>query len=411
MDLTAIAVRVAQASPFVAGAVPVIQGRVLVVDGDGLAYYCAGNDDTTIGEARSRATDKVRSAMQAVGAESALIVLTGRSSHKGHRYAIARRVPYQSKRSGERPKNWQAMREWLESPTSDAAWKSTIVYEAEADDVLAFYAETEKDCVIYSDDKDMRMLPGLHLDWRTHRQTIVKRGEWAVVTDDEVYGRKWFWLQVLQGDSADSIPGLPHFKDGVYTAGIKRGQEKLSKVGPATAAKILANVHSDMGAMLEVQRLYQGTYGDRWLVELAEQGILLWLRRDSNSHWGDVFLDGAPFAPLRNHADFVAAYAEISARVSEPESYGTTEAEDDGSGDGALIAADIARDALRTVQATVLADERSARSLPPDGGDPSDAAPGVQLGARQDRECVQAVRRTQPQCVFAWGVHLHHASR
>mgnify|MGYP003537285249 FL=1 len=98
MDLTALAARVAQASPFVAGAVPVIQGRVLVVDGDGLAYYCAGNDDTTIGEARSRATDKVRSAMQAVGAESALIVLTGRFSHKGHRYAIARRVPYQSKR-------------------------------------------------------------------------------------------------------------------------------------------------------------------------------------------------------------------------------------------------------------------------------------------------------------------------
>ena len=95
------------ASPMTNNSVPV-ERRVLLVDGDGLAYYCAGNDETSIGEARARLIEKVKGAQRACGAEDVRILLTNSGSHKGHRYAIARVKPYQGQRvNSRRPKNWR----------------------------------------------------------------------------------------------------------------------------------------------------------------------------------------------------------------------------------------------------------------------------------------------------------------
>jgi len=73
----------ALASPM--GAVPVTPNRMLLVDGDGLAYYCAGKDDTDIGTARFNLAAKIRSAATLIGADRVLVLLTTSGRHKGQR--------------------------------------------------------------------------------------------------------------------------------------------------------------------------------------------------------------------------------------------------------------------------------------------------------------------------------------
>ena len=150
------------------GAVPITPNRILLVDGDGLAYYCAGKDDTDAGEARRSLVRKVKSAAGFVGAERVVVLLTASNSHKGHRYAIARVKPYQGQRAGSRrPKNWEALRNYMESSEFPFEVDSTTV--AEADDLFGWYSHTFPDVVIYTQDKDMRMLPGLHFNLGQHR--------------------------------------------------------------------------------------------------------------------------------------------------------------------------------------------------------------------------------------------------
>jgi hypothetical protein len=308
----------ANASPMAAGSVPLIPKRTLLVDGDGLAYYCAGNDDTDAGEARQRLIDKVRGAARIVGAERIIILLTASGSHKGHRYAVARVKPYQGQRANSRrPKNWQVLRDYLHSGSTPFEVEATVT--AEADDLFGWWAYNyPDDVVIYTQDKDMRMLPGMHLDWVSHRVHTVEYTKALLVErelmynvvpkdsvfNDKQYGHKWFWLQMLHGDTADNIPGLPK----VELAG------KLKPVGEVTAAKFLAGVDS---LPHTVAAYYTTYYGDRWLVEMLEQAVLLWMRRVPES-WDDCVNPGGPLAVFNDgEIVFAKAYAEIEQRVRE----------------------------------------------------------------------------------------------
>lgn len=321
----------ASASPTASGSVPIIPGRVLLVDGDGLAYYCAGNDDTDAGTARQNLIDKVKGAARQVGAERIVILLTGSGSNKGWRYAIARVKPYQGQRAdARRPKNWQALRDYLTSGFCAFEVESTVT--AEADDLFGWYAYNfPDDVVIYTQDKDMRMLPGRHLDWVSHRihtvgytktMCIQRELMYNIVPIDSVfndvqYGHRWFWLQMLHGDGADNIPGLP-------LATIKYGGSavdpsfKLNKVGEAAAKKILA-AHSDLSLVDTVALAYRSYYGERWLAEMLEQACLLWMRRVP-SDWDDCLNPGGPMACFNDgEQEFAKAYFEIEHRIRTAE--------------------------------------------------------------------------------------------
>lgn len=319
MSYAAAIAAAAGASPMGGVSVPVVPHRTLLVDGDGLAYYCAGNDDTDAGEARTRLVDKVKSAARTVGAEHIVVLLTAGGSHKGHRYAIARVKPYQGQRSNsKRPKNWQALRDFMTSGDFPFTKESTAV--AEADDLFGWWAYNyPDDVVIYTQDKDMRMLPGWHLDWVSHRMHKVEYSLTASrdalrmfnvqVHDSEFnekqYGPKWFWLQMLHGDTADNIPGLPKYQasKGVF-----------KPVGEVTAGKLI-NVAPT--AVDSVVGAYKSYYGERWLVEMMEQACLLWMRRNPTM-WDDCIYDAGPMASFNDGSpEFMKAYAEIETRVRE----------------------------------------------------------------------------------------------
>lgn len=272
MDTTrvaALAARVVEAGATTAPAVlDTVKGRVLLIDGDGLAYSCAGNDDTSPGYARHRLLSRVNELIRACGAETVEMHLTTPGSNKRHRYAVATVRPYQQQRGNkQRPKNWQFLRDLLQSP--GFGWTTQSWSDREADDGVAYAATLYDDPVICSADKDFRMIPGLHLDTTTLELTRLNPGDYEVVGENgKLYGFKWFLLQLLQGDTADNIPGLPFFMDG---------DGKRKRVGPKTAETALGTSLTFEDGLIDVVILYRGYYGEEWADRLVEQAALLWL--------------------------------------------------------------------------------------------------------------------------------------
>lgn len=281
-----------------------VAGRVLLVDGDALAYCCAGNDDTPSGLARRNALDKIECAARAAGASSVKLLVTGGASHKGHRYAIARVKPYQGKRdNGRRPKNWQFLRTLIEQDP-----RAVITDTLEADDLFHINSVTygHDNVAILTQDKDMRMVPGWHLHWDNLSLLKVNPDTWELHANDKLYGRKWFWMQMLHGDTADHIPGLPKYikPDG-----------KAALCGEVTAAKLLAPATDEQAAAHIVADLYRGFYGDQWAVAMLEQACLLWMRRSDrlfDCTWPGGPLDNLDF---EHTADYSAAVSELRSRL------------------------------------------------------------------------------------------------
>ena len=257
----------------------VVPGRVLIVDGDYLAYNMAGNDETEPGKARGNLLNRLHNMKVMGGCESITVHLTASGSTKADRYVIAATVPYQNKRSGRRPKNWAYLREFMEGYTGDK-FSVKVWGTREADDGMAYHAMilgVDKACIA-TRDKDLRMVPAHHLDWQTYQ--LIRLGDEFEVTgvNGLLYGPKWFWTQCLQGDDADDIPGLPRY---VPPSG------KPQKVGEVTAAKFLKVAKSNAEAFTTVAALYRTYYNERWPDQLAEQMALLWIRRDKFAELDD----------------------------------------------------------------------------------------------------------------------------
>jgi len=103
------------------------------------------------------------------------------------RYAIY--PEYKSnRRKYRRPAGYNALREW-----AIEAWSALTLPNVEGDDVLGVMAE-EGD-VIVSRDKDLRTIPGLHLDG----EGIIEVNQWEADFN--------FYTQVLTGDATDGYPG------------------------------------------------------------------------------------------------------------------------------------------------------------------------------------------------------------
>lgn len=258
----------------------VVPGRVLLVDGDYLAYYCAGNDECEPGRARQNAIGRIESMKAAAGCERVVVHLTSPGSDKGGRYIIATVKPYQGKRGGGHPKNWAYLREWMEGYKGDLFTTKTWGTR-EADDGLAYHAAVlgVDKAVIATADKDLRMVPAWHLSWREYTMTRLDQ-EFAIVGDDgKLYGHKWFWMQVLQGDGADDIPGLPKY----VTL-----DDKAKAMGEKTAEKFLAEATNDKEAITVVAALYRTFYKEEWPDRLVEQMALLWMRRDRDAQIEDL---------------------------------------------------------------------------------------------------------------------------
>lgn len=269
-------------------AATVVAGRTLLVDGDYLAYYAAGNDQTPPGRARQNALDKLAAFQYMTGAEKVVLHLTDNASNKGWRYLCATVWEYQAQRTGRKPKNWRSLRDWMET-YDGTAFKVKNWTDREADDGMAYHAAVLGPtlAVVATADKDMRMFPGIHVDWKSYDITHVDTDEFRVWGDNgKLYGRAWFWQQMLQGDTADNIPGLPKYW---------KPNGKLGPIGEKTAEKIILATDSNEEAEDIVSEHYSAYYKEEWADRMAEQATLLWMRTGRTASvldWLQVLAEG-----------------------------------------------------------------------------------------------------------------------
>ena len=149
---------------------------------------------------------------------------------------------YKSNRRGTRkPVGYKALLDWVREEM-----KGVIRPRCEADDSLGILATTPENignCIIVSDDKDLKTIPGqLYRPSNDELMTITQ--------EDADY---FFYTQTLTGDATDNIPGLkgvgpktaekllgnrPHW-GAVEQAFIKAGQTKEDAIHQARLVRIL----------------------------------------------------------------------------------------------------------------------------------------------------------------------------
>lgn len=306
IDVAAIAKVAAAAAPMPMAAPPVDSKRVVHIDGDYAAYFCAGGDDMDPQTARWALMKRIENARVRSGSIKAIVHLTTGRSTKADRFLIATVQNYQEQRKHHRPKNWPILRELMDNYQGDKfevkQWDTR-----EADDGMAYVAtwaaQFGHDAVIHTADKDMRMLPGVHLTWEDFNIVPVPSGTFNLIgCDGLVYGHKWFWLQMLQGDGADNIPGLPQ---------IANAKGNFVQCGKARAVEALAHAENNEDAYRIVSGAYSAYYGDEWRDRFVEQAALLWLRTDRHAMIGD-FMQIMPVSDALN-----AAVGRMQDRVYE----------------------------------------------------------------------------------------------
>jgi len=280
-----------------------VDERVVHIDGDYLAYRCAGGDECPPGIARKNVREKVEALREMSGARRALVHLSMPGGTKGERFLIATVKPYQGQRSGGRkPVNWDMLRTYLEThdPKLNPAFSVARWRDREADDGFAVASnvpDPTHTVAIASPDKDMRMLAGLHIDFHDYTLTVVPKGTYELLGpyNGLVYGHKWFWLQMLQGDTADHIPGLP-----LYFG---------KKIGEKGALAALKGTTCNEEAFEVVSGGYREHYGDEWADRFVEQASLLWLRHGRQAYLHD-FVRVVPLT-----SDIEAAAKRLQKRV------------------------------------------------------------------------------------------------
>lgn len=278
----------------------VVPGRVVLIDGDYLAYFASGGDNMRVDISRRVAVDRMHAVRELSGAERVELHLSARASTKGERFLIATTQPYQGQRkAGRRPKNWEAVREFLENADESLLRARRVSWmDREADDGFAAAALTARNpaevVVHHTADKDMRMLPGLHLAWTDYARTEVPKGAYEVIGphDGKVYGTKWFWMQMLTGDTADFIPGL-------------------AGVGEKRASAALLGTTCNGEAYEVVEALYQEAKGEAWADYFVEQAGLLWLRKTHHPH------DFLRVLPEHGQAAIMNAVRRMNANIKE----------------------------------------------------------------------------------------------
>lgn len=130
----------------------------------------------------------------------------------------------------------------------------------EADDLLRIWAYECQHAgvpyIVVSIDKDLKCIPGKHLN--------IKKNEFLDI--DEEYATRFFYQQLLKGDSTDNIPGIPG-------------------VGEVKAEKVLKHCKTEEEMQEVVVDQYMQFYDKDWLQYLLSNGKMIYLQRYVNDYF------------------------------------------------------------------------------------------------------------------------------
>lgn len=190
-----------------------------------------------------------------------------------YRKTLAKLIPYKEGRVGKhRPVFEREVREYVLQE-----WKSrTPMNGQEADDIMGTL-QTD-DSVICTVDKDLDMIPGKHYNYVTDEKYETHDGQELYLEEHTTPsgkkskklkggGIKWFYAQMLLGDSADDIP-------------------HMDKYGPVKVCNLLKDAKTEEEMLKVVQDAYKrdGHTIKGWVTDgeyeyLSELADLLWIQR------------------------------------------------------------------------------------------------------------------------------------
>lgn len=170
-------------------------GNLALIDGDVLIYSVGfGSEDVSLAFACSRLSRTVDDLVfKDAGCRRYEGYLTVSGSTYRHDLAVT--AVYKGTRSSPRPKHYAGLRKYAEEVLG-----FIILPNCEADDAVGIRstAMAADRPVLIHVDKDLDMLPGVHMNTRTR--------EWFEVTPHE--GMLTLYRQIIMGDRTDNIVGV-----------------------------------------------------------------------------------------------------------------------------------------------------------------------------------------------------------
>lgn len=274
-----------------------VQGRVAHIDADFMSYQVSAETKDeldgikprrTLDQMKYNAEQGLKHLMKQCGATSYVAHITPSGSNKGGRADFAMTKEYQANRADKiKPEYLNVIRGWI-----GESLPSAVHLDCEADDGMTMANQAAYDkgesplSVIVSKDKDLRMGIGLHWDFSDDCLVDVDDSFGSLWLDNTTkstkvlgWGTHFFWAQVLMGDTADNIAGLPKVMI----------DDKIKQCGPVTAYNLLKDCKTDLECFALVKKLYSesphkwtnwrdGTE-TTWNQHLVGDMKLLWMRR------------------------------------------------------------------------------------------------------------------------------------
>jgi DNA polymerase-1 len=159
-----------------------------LLDGDIYAYRCASSaENEEVFIALSRVDAMINTTLDELGVDDYRIFTTGKGNF---RYEI--NPEYKANRKDKPRAKWEiATKNYLADQ-----WDAEVIDGMEADDALGIYQG--KNTIICTIDKDLNQIAGWHYN-------PVKKEKYYI---EEEEGIRFFWKQVLMGDSIDGVRGV-----------------------------------------------------------------------------------------------------------------------------------------------------------------------------------------------------------
>ena len=223
-----------------------------IIDGDVLVYMAMWKADN-LEDAKSTLNELVTDMLNSLFTKDYVMAIGGPDNF---------RLDLYSEYKGNRKKAKDTRPDWFDDLKSYAGTlEGAIVTDnCEADDMVRIWAiecdEAGINRVVCTVDKDLDCIPGTHYNPRTKE----------IYQICEEYAERFYWQQVLTGDSTDNIPGL-------------------YKVGPVKAKKMIADAFTHSELRDAVCRAYHDAYGDEGYEYMIANGRLIHIWRKLNDNF------------------------------------------------------------------------------------------------------------------------------
>ncbi len=269
------------------------ESPTLNIDGDLIVYQtcCVFNDDDDLSRRQiiKYINKKIDNLLRSAGCDTYIMFVTTNTNFRDDLVDDYKA----NRKDADKPINLAWAKRWcLDNLNTHYHLK------LEADDLLGIYMNSNS--ILWSLDKDLRQIPGMHLDDATQKVVNIseegtlrldKKVSKAGKVTNKVYfdGTIGFYYQLLIGDDTDYIVGCGKRIPTVYKSGAKKGEKYLKRkgVGPMEAVKILttAAINKGNNSLLEsalhaVSMQYKSRFGKGWKEAIETQANLLFMVRE-----------------------------------------------------------------------------------------------------------------------------------